>query len=93
MYSNADIVTDVSPMLEEEKIDDNNTEQDLFSSDQCNEQQQERTIGKLWVGFSMYKKEEVHKLEDGGSEFKKQLFQKLVSFREQLISRYRHKLY
>lgn len=44
--------------------------------------------GKLYVGLCASKKEDFIKLEGGNSDFRKQLFHKLIMFREKLIENY-----
>lgn len=44
--------------------------------------------GKLFVGLCASRKEDFIKLEGGNSEFRKQLFHKLIMFREKLIETY-----
>ncbi len=44
--------------------------------------------GKLFVGLCASKKEDFIKLEGGSSDFRKQLFHKLIMFREKLIETY-----
>ena len=47
------------------------------------------TKGKLWVGFSSSKKEEIQKLEgSGGTGNRKQFLRKFMLLREQLVSDY-----
>jgi MinD-like ATPase involved in chromosome partitioning or flagellar assembly len=44
--------------------------------------------GKLYVGLCASNKEDFIRLEGGNSDFRKQLFHKLIMFREKLIERY-----
>jgi MinD-like ATPase involved in chromosome partitioning or flagellar assembly len=44
--------------------------------------------GKLYVGLCASKKDDFIKLEGGNSDFRKQLFHKLIMFREKLIEAY-----
>ncbi len=44
--------------------------------------------GKLYVGLCASRKEDFIKLEGGNSDFRKQLFHKLIMFREKLIETY-----
>ena len=44
--------------------------------------------GKLWVGFSNTKKQDIQKLEAGTNEEKKQMFRRLIYLRESLITNY-----
>ncbi|MDE1842633.1 MAG: ParA family protein [Thaumarchaeota archaeon] len=49
----------------------------------------EENVGKLWVGFSNPKKEEIYKIEGGKEEISKmQLLRKFILLREKLISDY-----
>ena len=44
--------------------------------------------GKLWVGFSNAKKEEIYKLEGGADTTRKQFLRRFILLREQLITNY-----
>ena len=49
----------------------------------------QETKGKLWIGFSNPKKEEIYKIEGGKEEISKmQLLRKFILLRERLISEY-----
>src|SRR5690242_144639 len=58
------------------RIDDNNLEK------------RKGKEGKLWVGFSNTKKQDIQKLEAGTNEEKKQMFRRLIYLRESLITSY-----
>ena len=59
----------------------------LINGNDQNETQE--TKGKLWVGFSNPKKEEIYKIEGGKEEISKmQLLRKFILLRERLISDY-----
>lgn len=54
-----------------------------------NDQNAEQKKGKLWIGFSNPKKEEIYKIEGGKEEISKmQLLRKFILLRERLISDY-----
>ena len=44
--------------------------------------------GKLWIGFSNAKKEEIYKLEGGADSTRKQFLRRFILLREQLITNY-----
>jgi chromosome partitioning protein len=44
--------------------------------------------GKLWIGFSNAKKEEIYKLEGGADTTRKQFLRRFILLREQLITNY-----
>jgi chromosome partitioning protein len=44
--------------------------------------------GKLWVGFSNARKEEIYKLEGGADSTRKQFLRRFILLREQLITNY-----
>jgi chromosome partitioning protein len=48
----------------------------------------DRTMGKLWVGFSNARKEEIYKLEGGADSTRKQFLRRFILLREQLITNY-----
>jgi chromosome partitioning protein len=57
------------------------------SSNYKPEEKTEKT-GKLWIGFSNTKKQDIQKLEAGTNEEKKQMFRRLIYLRESLITTY-----
>ncbi|MGH9978031.1 MAG: AAA family ATPase [Nitrososphaeraceae archaeon] len=48
----------------------------------------DNVIGKLWIGFSNAKKEEIYKLEGGADSTRKQFLRRFILLREQLITNY-----
>jgi MinD-like ATPase involved in chromosome partitioning or flagellar assembly len=74
----ADIIVDVTPVIEE-----------MSHANAYNKGQNEKINGKLWVGFSSPKKEEIYRLEGGSGKqesSKIQLLRRFILLREQLIS-------
>ncbi|MBA3749708.1 MAG: AAA family ATPase [Nitrosopumilus sp.] len=63
---------------------------DLSSLVLSSKEEEEKSVstGKLYVGLCGSKKEDFIKLEGGSSDFRKQLFHKLIMFREKLIETY-----
>jgi len=53
-----------------------------------NQEEKQHKTGKLWVGFSNTKKQDIQKLEAGTNEEKKQMFRRLIYLRESLITNY-----
>jgi chromosome partitioning protein len=58
------------------------------SSTNYNSEEKTEKIGKLWIGFSNTKKQDIQKLEAGTNEEKKQMFRRLIYLRESLITNY-----
>lgn len=48
----------------------------------------DKISGKLWVGFSNARKEEIYKLEGGADATRKQFLRRFILLREQLITNY-----
>jgi chromosome partitioning protein len=71
-----DIIMDVTPAIEE-----------IYLTNLPNKEKM-KISGKLWVGFSSPKKEEIYRLEGGGKQesSKIQLLRRFILLREQLIS-------
>ncbi|HYO05443.1 MAG TPA: AAA family ATPase [Phototrophicaceae bacterium] len=67
-----DVITDVSSLIFKKKEDGDKS----------------LSKGKLFVGLCASRKEDFIKLEGGNSDFRKQLFHKLIMFREKLIETY-----
>jgi chromosome partitioning protein len=61
---------------------------DCGSSIDYNVEKRKGKEGKLWVGFSNTKKQDIQKLEAGTNEEKKQMFRRLIYLRESLITSY-----
>src|SRR5437763_8683139 len=58
------------------------------SSSNDNSEEKIGKTGKLWIGFSNTKKQDIQKLEAGTNEEKKQMFRRLIYLRESLITNY-----
>ena len=85
LYSDADIgevMQDLTPKVSE--IDSNSKEMQSASSRST----QDNVKGKLWIGFSNAKKEEIYKLEGGADTTRKQFLRRFILLREQLITNY-----
>jgi cellulose biosynthesis protein BcsQ len=85
LYSDADIgevMQDLTPKVSE--IDSNSKEMHSASSRST----QDNVKGKLWIGFSNAKKEEIYKLEGGADTTRKQFLRRFILLREQLITNY-----
>ena len=76
-----DIIMDLTSVIQ--NVSPNNGKLSLLQ-----ERQREKITGKLWVGFSSPKKEEIYRLEGGGKQenSKIQLLRRFILLREQLIS-------
>lgn len=80
-----DIIMDVTSAIEEISLTNTYNKESMLS----NEGGKEKISGKLWVGFSSPKKEEIYRLEGGGGKqesSKIQLLRRFILLREQLIS-------
>lgn len=85
LYSEADIgevMQDLTPKVSE--IDLESMEMQSDSSQGA----KEGVKGKLWIGFSNAKKEEIYKLEGGADTTRKQFLRRFILLREQLITNY-----
>ncbi len=85
LYSEADIgevMHDLTPKVSE--IDLNSKEMQSASPQST----QDSVKGKLWIGFSNAKKEEIYKLEGGADTTRKQFLRRFILLREQLITNY-----
>lgn len=80
-----DILVEVTHKINNEGRNTNREKREIFRN--INEKQ--NADGKLYVGLSSYKKEEIYKLEISGNNPKLQLFQKLLDFRERIIKKIR----
>ena len=67
-----DVITDISSLIFKKKEDGDKS----------------LSQGKLFVGLCASRKEDFIKLEGGNSDFRKQLFHKLIMFREKVIETY-----
>lgn len=86
LYSEADIgevMQDLTPKVSE--IDMESNEMHPADSPQNTK---DNVRGKLWVGFSNAKKEEIYKLEGGADTTRKQFLRRFILLREQLITNY-----
>src|SRR5919197_3729389 len=80
-----DIIMDVTSTIEEISPTNTYNKESMLS----HEGGKEKISGKLWVGFSSPKKEEIYRLEGGGGKqesSKIQLLRRFILLREQLIS-------
>lgn len=80
-----DIIMDVTSAIEEISLTNTYNKESMLS----HEGGKEKISGKLWVGFSSPKKEEIYRLEGGGGKqesSKIQLLRRFILLREQLIS-------
>lgn len=86
LYSEADIgdvMQDLTPKVLE--IDMQSKETQSEASPQGTK---DNLRGKLWIGFSNAKKEEIYKLEGGADTTRKQFLRRFILLREQLITNY-----
>jgi MinD-like ATPase involved in chromosome partitioning or flagellar assembly len=85
LYSDADIedvMQDLTPKVSE--IEFQNKDGKSASTSGI----KDKVKGKLWIGFSNAKKEEIYKLEGGADTTRKQFLRRFILLREQLITNY-----
>jgi cellulose biosynthesis protein BcsQ len=85
LYSEADIgevMQDATP-----KVSEMDLKGDQVKSDSTRGTK-ENVKGKLWIGFSNARKEEIYKLEGGADTTRKQFLRRFILLREQLITNY-----
>lgn len=85
LYSDADIgdvMQDLTPKVSE--IEFQNKDGKPASTSEI----KDKVKGKLWIGFSNAKKEEIYKLEGGADTTRKQFLRRFILLREQLITNY-----
>ena len=85
LYSDADIedvMQDLTPKVSE--IEFQNKDGKTASTSGI----KDKVKGKLWIGFSNAKKEEIYKLEGGADTTRKQFLRRFILLREQLITNY-----
>jgi chromosome partitioning protein len=85
LYSEADIgevMQDLTPKVSE--IDTQSKEMRSTSPRGTDD----NVKGKLWIGFSNARKEEIYKLEGGADTTRKQFLRRFILLREQLITNY-----
>ncbi len=85
LYSEADIeevMQDLTPKVSE--IEFQNKDGKSAPTSGIND----KVKGKLWIGFSNAKKEEIYKLEGGADTTRKQFLRRFILLREQLITNY-----
>jgi chromosome partitioning protein len=85
LYSEADIgevMQDLTP-----KISEINRESMEMQSARPQDTK-DNVKGKLWIGFSNARKEEIYKLEGGADTARKQFLRRFILLREQLITNY-----
>ena len=85
-----EIMVDSTTVLNVENNNEatNSTSLKVNPSGSINNNLEKRKTGKLWVGFSNTKKQDIQKLEAGTNEEKKQMFRRLIYLRESLITNY-----
>jgi chromosome partitioning protein len=86
LYSEAnigDIMQDLTP-----KVSDILLDKEGPNDSQTASQTKDRIKGKLWIGFSNARKEEIYKLEGGADSTRKQFLRRFILLREQLITNY-----
>ena len=85
LYSEADIgevMQDLTPKVSEIDLESMEVQSDSLRG------AKEGVKGKLWIGFSNAKKEEIYKLEGGADTTRKQFLRRFILLREQLITNY-----
>jgi chromosome partitioning protein len=85
LYSEADIgevMQDLTPKVSEIDMESRETQSDSMLGAKHN------VKGKLWIGFSNARKEEIYKLEGGADTTRKQFLRRFILLREQLITNY-----
>ena len=85
LYSEADIgevMQDLTPKVSESDMESREMQSDSPKG------AKEGVKGKLWIGFSNAKKEEIYKLEGGADTTRKQFLRRFILLREQLITNY-----
>lgn len=86
LYSEADIgdvMQDLTPKVSEIDMQSNE-----MQSEASPQNTNDNVRGKLWIGFSNAKKEEIYKLEGGADTTRKQFLRRFILLREQLITNY-----
>ncbi|MGC1135308.1 MAG: ParA family protein [Nitrososphaeraceae archaeon] len=85
LYSDADIgdvMQDLTPKVSEIEF------QNMDGKSASTSGIKDKVKGKLWIGFSNAKKEEIYKLEGGADTTRKQFLRRFILLREQLITNY-----
>jgi MinD-like ATPase involved in chromosome partitioning or flagellar assembly len=85
LYSEADIgevMQDLTPKVSEIDMESREMQSDSPRGAKDN------VKGKLWIGFSNAKKDEIYKLEGGADTTRKQFLRRFILLREQLITNY-----
>src|SRR5262245_22168672 len=85
LYSEADIgevMQDLTPKVSEIDMESREMQSDSPRG------AKEGVKGKLWIGFSNAKKEDIYKLEGGADTTRKQFLRRFILLREQLITNY-----
>ena len=85
LYSESDIgevMQDLTPKVSESDMESREMQSDSPKG------AKEGVKGKLWIGFSNAKKEEIYKLEGGADTTRKQFLRRFILLREQLITNY-----
>ncbi len=85
LYSEADIeevMQDLTPKVSEIDMESKEMQSSSLRGTK------DSVKGKLWIGFSNAKKEEIYKLEGGADSTRKQFLRRFILLREQLITNY-----
>ena len=88
LYSDADIgevMQDLTPKVSEINLEKKEIQSAATTSTRGSK---DDVKGKLWIGFSNAKKEEIYKLEGGADTTRKQFLRRFILLREQLITNY-----
>lgn len=90
LYSDADVgevMQDLTPKVSEINLE-NKEVQSATTATSSTRGSKDDVKGKLWIGFSNAKKEEIYKLEGGADTTRKQFLRRFILLREQLITNY-----
>lgn len=90
LYSDADVgevMQDLTPKVSEINLE-NKEVQSATTATSSTRGSKDDMKGKLWIGFSNAKKEEIYKLEGGADTTRKQFLRRFILLREQLITNY-----
>jgi hypothetical protein len=89
LYSDADIgevMQDLTPKVSNINLENKEIRSTTTTTSPRNSKDDVK--GKLWIGFSNAKKEEIYKLEGGADTTRKQFLRRFILLREQLITNY-----
>ena len=91
LYSDADIgevMQDLTPKVSEINLENKEIQSATTATTTSTRGSKDDVKGKLWIGFSNAKKEEIYKLEGGADTTRKQFLRRFILLREQLITNY-----